>query len=180
MTLDIQRASADSEIFYFAKDIILNGKKYKTPLPTFHPTVNLGTNPSLYEIWKKFDFQKNNIADIQTDNKVAINIAQSIQSAIPRPIRACPRVVFVELRNFDGNPVSQCSEGLRSFFLDQVRLQSEVMTFPVLSDLAKYQVNANLMENYTQFLQNCHEIAETLNTKPIMGIIPPVPRHSGG
>ncbi len=177
MTLRILRTAKDNDLYYYAKEIEINGKRFKTPFSLLHKSIPLSSIPrihqnEMYEIWKSF--RANDIQDVLTNASISRKITSKIASQNTTIIRNKPKTFFLAFSNFTGNPLNFFEDQLIEFLIDSIYLHTDIVTFPIIRQIQNYIINQNQRDQYIDFIRNCYNIADTLNNKPIMAIIPPL------
>ncbi len=181
MPLNIRRIEKDNDIYYYAKEIEINGKRFQTPLSLKHSSIanfhvaNIQHN-EFYEIWNTIK-----ISDIENapfDTKISNSFISKIKSQDSQNIRSTSKIFFLSFKfdNFERNPFNKFNNRLIEFIIDSVRLHTDIFTFPLIRDIQNVINNNNVLTTFLDFLQRTFNIYDTLNNKPIMGIIPPIPQ----
>ena len=176
------RSSISNEIFYSTKSIEINKKKLSTPFAVLNPAqkkVNIPPESKniLLEYWKSINIQE--VKDAPISHETGLLLTKRIQSAVRGSMPNEPRVFYLNLKGFNpgSNPLTILDEGLIKSLLDAYYLFTNVIAFPIIQKITNIITSENLCEIYEDYIQKCYEIAETLNTKPLMGIIPPIPQN---
>ena len=175
MSFRIIRAEKDNEFYYYAKEVEINRIRFRTPLVLKHksiPNLNIPNRNEIYEIWKTFrtiDIQ--NVLNNANDSRRFIN---KINSDITSLTRNRPKIYFLAVKDFQNNPLNFFSDQLIEFLLDSIYLNTEIITFPIIRRIEDFIGNRNLLDDYIRFIENSFQIANTLNNKPIMAMIPPL------
>ncbi|MHA1285189.1 MAG: hypothetical protein ACTSQP_22040 [Promethearchaeota archaeon] len=181
MPINILRAIKDNEIYYYAKEIEINGRRFKTPLSLKPPTISEFHLPRIqhnefYEIWRTFKI--NDIENAPFDDKVSSKFISKINSLNSQNLRNASKIFFLSFKfdNFEKNPFNRFNDRLIEFILDSIRLHTDIFTFPLIRDIHKIINNQTILNKLLDFLKKTYQIYDTLNNKPIMGIIPPIPQ----
>lgn len=177
MTLRILRTAKDNDSYYYAKEIEINNKRFKTPFSLLHNSIPSSSIPHIqdnrmYEIWKTFN--ASDLENVLTNPNKSQKIITKISNQNDSNTRNEAKTYFITINNFDDNPLSLFEDDLIEFLFDSVYLHTDIITFPIIRKLPDYITTSNLRDRLIEFIQNCYEIAETLNNKPIMAIIPPL------
>ncbi|TFG19158.1 MAG: hypothetical protein EU533_07035 [Promethearchaeota archaeon] len=178
MTLTIKSVSKDSEIYSFAKEIEINNNKLKTPFPVKNPTIAQENMPAsllneMYEFWNTFNIT--DILNAPINNTVGDKVIKRYRDKSIGMIKTRPKIFLTSYKNIQGNPFKVFDKKLIEFMIDASYLYTDVVTFPIIDGVRDVVNNPSILQDYLDFLDICHEIADTLNSKPIMGIIPPIP-----
>ncbi len=181
MPLDIRNVAKDNDIYYYAKEIEINGRKFQTPLSLKPPAISEFhladiQHNEFYEIWSSFKI--NDVENAPFDPTVSNKFISKINSLDSQSLRNTSKIFFLSFNfdTFEGNPFNRFNDRLIEYILDSVRLHTDVFTFPLIRNIHKVINNQAILTNLLDFLQQTYEIYDTLNNKPIMGIIPPVPQ----
>lgn len=181
MPLNIERVVKDNDIYYYAKEIEINGRRFQTPLSLKPPVISdfhladIQHN-EFYEFWSTFK-----IGDIEHapfDDNVSTKFISKINSLDSQNLKNASKIFFLSFKfdNLQGNPFNHFNDRLLEFILDSVRLHSDIFTFPLIRNIHKVINNQTILTDLLEFIQQTYEIYDTLNNKPIMGIIPPIPQ----
>ncbi len=178
MTLNIKSVSKDSEIYSFAKEIEINNHKLNTPFPVKNPNIAQEMMPSslpneMYEFWSTFNI--NDVLNAPIDNKVGDKVIKRYRDKNIGAIKTKPKIFLTSYKDIKGNPFKVFDKKLIEFMIDSSYLYTDVVTFPIINGVRDIVNTPSVLQDYLDFLDICHEIADTLNNKPIMGIIPPIP-----
>ncbi len=183
MTLTVLKSEADAETFYTAKEIRLNGRDIKTPIPLIHSEVEntqlpISLQDSMVEIWKTLDFKKNEIGQLNSDNAINAKIGSELNRSVPSNLKNRMKCYFISFKGFpqNSNPFALLDEDTCSYFLDQIRQLSDFITIPIIHNFEQLNVNDALFEDYEHYVRSSVETARVLNTKPIMAIVPFIAR----
>jgi len=179
MNLRIKSVSKDNEIYSFAKEIEINNHRFQTPFPVKNPTISQETMPSslpneLYEFWSTFNIM--DVINAPTDNKVGDKIINRFRNKNTGDVQNKPKIFLTSYKNFKGNPFRFFDDKLLEFMIDSSYLYTDIVTFPIIHGVRDVVNNNSILQDYLDFIDLCHKIADTLNNKPIMGIIPPIPQ----
>ncbi len=178
----VLKSYSDNDIFYSAKIIDVNRKKINTPFTVLNTNQNLSEIPSgfknsLYEAWKTIRIQE--IKESPYDNAIALRLKKMINLGNNKLAPSEPRIFFLNLKGFEpgSNPFTILNDNLLKMLLDSYYLQTNVITFPIIQKITDIVKSTNLCAIYEGYIQKCYEIAETLNTKPLMGVISAIPQN---
>lgn len=179
MTLTIKSVSKDNEIYSFAKEIEINKYRFQTPFPVKNPTIAQETMPSslkneLYEFWNTFSITE--VVNAPFNNTVGDKIINRYRNKNTGNLKDKPKIFLTSYKNIEGNPFKVFDKKLIEFMIDASYLYTDVVTFPVIHGVRDVVNNNSILEAYLDFIDICYEVADTLNNKPIMGIIPPIPQ----
>ena len=179
MTLTIKSVSKDNEIYSFAKEIEINNLRFQTPFPMKNPTISQETMPSslpneMYEFWSTFNI--NDILNAPIDNTVGDKIINRFRNKNTGNVKNKPKIFLTSYKNIEGNPFNIFNDNIIEFMIDASYLYTDIVTFPIVHGVREVVNNRTILQDYLDFIDRCHKIAETLNNKPIMGIIPPIPQ----
>ncbi|MHA1281635.1 MAG: hypothetical protein ACTSQP_03945 [Promethearchaeota archaeon] len=181
MPLNIRRIAKDNDIYYYAKEIEINAKRFQTPLSLKPPAISdfhlsdIQHN-EFYELWSTF--KVNEIENAPFDDNISSKFISKINSQDSQKLRKASKIFFLSFKfdTFEENPFNRFNNRLIEFILDSVRLHTDVFTFPLIRNIHKVINNQAILTKFLDFLQQIYEIYDTLNNKPIMGIIPPIPQ----
>ncbi|MHA1439529.1 MAG: hypothetical protein ACTSPD_18320, partial [Promethearchaeota archaeon] len=181
MPLDIRNVAKDNDIYYYAKEVEINGRRFQTPLPLKHPSISefhladIQRN-EFYELWSTFKIK--DVENAPFDPDISNKFISKINSLDSQNLKNKSKIFFLSFKfdAFEGNPFNRFNERLTEFILDSVRLHTDVFTFPLIRNIHKVINNNAILTNLLDFIEQTYEIYDTLNNKPIMGIIPPVPQ----
>ncbi len=179
MTLTIKSVSKDSEIYSFAKEIEINNYHFQTPFPVKNPTIAQETMPTsltneMYEFWSTFNIK--DVLNAPFDNKVGDRIINRFRNKNVGNIKNKPKIFLTSYKNIKGNPFKVFDDKLIEFMIDANYLYTDIVTFPIIHGVREVVNNNSILQDYLDFIDVCYEVADTLNNKPIMGIIPPIPQ----
>ncbi|MHA1368918.1 MAG: hypothetical protein ACTSRA_04265 [Promethearchaeota archaeon] len=169
-------ATVDPEIYYFAKRIEVNKKKADTPVKTNHISLltckfpkNIQTH--VFEIWKRIPFSKINYAINSDDAHTQFNqlFARNFKQ-LSREENIIIPLISVKFEE-NQNPFSLLKGNQLSYLIDSYYMFSDFITFPMIDNIMAFTTNNNLLNNIFRFIDESYAITETLNVKPIMGII---------
>ncbi|HEA71012.1 hypothetical protein LCGC14_0563820 [marine sediment metagenome] len=178
MTLTIKSVSKDSEIYSFAKEIEINNHRLQTPFPVKNPTIAQETMPTslpneMYEFWSTFNIKE--VLNAPIDNNLGDKVIKRYRNKNIGTIKNKPKIFLTSYKDIKGNPFKVFDKKLIEFMIDASYLYTDVVTFPIINGVRDIVNNPSILQDYLDFIDLCYEIAETLNNKPIMGIIPPIP-----
>jgi len=178
----VLKSHFDDDIFYSAKVIDVNRKRLNTPFTVLNTRQDINAIPSgfknhFYEAWKTINIQE--VKEAPFNNTIALSLRNKILSANNQALPSEPRIFFLNLKGFDAgtNPFAILNENLLKMLLDSYYLQTNIIAFPIIQKITEVVKNASLCSLYEEYIQKCYDIAETLNTKPIMGVIPAIPQN---
>ena len=174
--LEIETLSNDNRKSLFrSQRIKINGKEAVTPLKALDPTklspkISLNSKTfGLNEIYKGLTSDK--ISVLQNDSfehdkfsKILLNLTNKGQ---PNDLNIC----FVNFSSKKSNPFPYKKE--IEFLTDVAHSFSDITPIPIID--AKID-NTNFSK-YLKYLQLCYDTINELNNKPIIGIIPNIPRE---
>ncbi|MHA1657675.1 MAG: hypothetical protein ACTSUT_00960 [Promethearchaeota archaeon] len=178
MTLTIKSVSKDSEIHSFAKEIEINNHRFQTPFPVKNPTIAQETMPTtltneIYEFWSTFSIK--DVLNAPFDNAIGDKIINRFRDKNIGNLKNKPKIFLTSYKNIEGNPFKVFDKKLIEFMIDANYLYTDVVTFPIIHGVREIVNNNSILQDYLDFIDLCFEVADTLNNKPIMGIIPPIP-----
>ncbi len=176
MTLRIIKTAKDNDLYYYAKEIEVNNKRFETPFFVLHNSIPASDFPQLgfnrmYEIWKTLKISE--MQNILTDPGVERNIAKKIASQNNHITKNGAKTYFLAINGFEGNPLNFFNDQLIEFLISAVFLHTDIITFPIIRKLQFYITTPSLRDQLIDFIKNCYNIATTLNNKPIMAVIQP-------
>jgi len=179
MTLNIRSVSKDSEIYSFAKEIEINNHRFQTPFPVKNPTIAQETMPTtlkneIYEFWSTFNIKE--VVKAPFDNTVGDKIINRFRNKNVGNLKNKPKIFLTSYKNIEGNPFKIFDKKLIEFMIDAKYLYTDVITFPIIHGVRDVVNNNSILHDYLDFIDACYDVADTLNNKPIMGIIPPIPQ----
>ncbi|MFX0134562.1 MAG: hypothetical protein ACFFDN_13055, partial [Candidatus Hodarchaeota archaeon] len=177
MSFRIIRTEKDIDFYYYAKEIEINRNRFKTPIVLKHksiPNLNIQSihRNEIYEIWKSF--RVNEIQNVLSNATDSRNFINKISTEINSITRNQPKSYFLAIKNFQNNPLNFFSDQLIEFLIDSVYLHTDIISLPIIRRIEDFITNVNLRDQYITFIENCLQIANTLNNKPIMAVIPPL------
>ncbi|MCG7848352.1 MAG: hypothetical protein MIO93_04135 [ANME-2 cluster archaeon] len=177
--IEFERISPDDDSLYVTKDLRINGKKLTTPTKS----LNLSkTNSKLLfndktkginELYKRFslskDLTKNSIYSV-------LNIPDKLDklnyelNSLTRKTNTDKEIniLFIEY-----DDIKYPEKKPLEFILDTAYEYSDITPLPIIPKLPQRINSEGEFEKYTSFLEESIEIIETLNHKPIIGIVPP-------
>lgn len=167
----------DDDTLYVTKELRINGKNLTTPIKSLGLSSKLVLNDKIKginEFYKKFsldeNLKKNSIYRVLGSPEKLSDLNYKFNSLVRktdtnREINLC----FIEYD--DANyPEKKPLE----FILDTAYEYSDITPLPIISNIAQRIDSEEKFAKYMKFLKESLEIIETLNHKPIMGIVPPV------
>ncbi|MHA1821358.1 MAG: hypothetical protein ACTSVC_12860 [Promethearchaeota archaeon] len=180
MNYRIIRSSSDDETLCNAKEVELSNIRFKTPNTVLHSDINPNSLPDIhntyiYELWKRIEFKE--LEKAPMDNSVGIPLTQKINSIKRDYMRGTLKNYFLSIKFNEKNPFSKIKKSHIKFLLDTVFPITNFIIFPLIHKVPEIITNSNLCKKYINYLEECYEIAATLNNKPILGIIQPIPQN---
>jgi len=174
--LEVETISNDNgKSLFRSQRIKLNGKKAVTPLKALDPTkfrsdVSLHKNAfGFNEVYRELNSQK--ILLLQKDShehdRFSGMLANQVRKAQSNDLGVC----LVKFSSKKPNPFPHKKE--IEFLTDVAHSFSDVTPIPIID--AKID-NSNFSK-YLNCLELCYETIEELNSKPIMGMLPNLPRE---
>ncbi|MHA1426778.1 MAG: hypothetical protein ACTSQI_12395 [Candidatus Helarchaeota archaeon] len=180
MTLSIINSAIDNNIFFSAKRIDINGRRFRTPLNLLYSSVPNDQIPNsiqnrIYEIWKAYNFD--DVRDLHRNMQQGVSFNRGLTRAVrPNNVQGELKVFFLALKSFQSNPFRVLNNNLLTFILDSIEGHSDFLTSPILQFDANLVSPSILLDQYLAFIQNCYDIIQTLpNHRPLIGIIPRLP-----
>ncbi|MBC2708869.1 MAG: hypothetical protein HF977_14360 [ANME-2 cluster archaeon] len=177
--IEFNRISPDDDSLYVTKDLRINGKKLTTPTKS----LNLSkTNSKLLfndktkginELYKRFsltkDSKKNSIYSVLNFPDKLDKLNYELNS-LTRKTNTDKEIniLFIE---YDDTKYPEKKP--LEFILDTAYEYSDITPLPIIPKLPQRINSESEFEKYKTFLEESVEIIETLNHKPIMGIVPP-------
>jgi hypothetical protein len=179
MTLRIKSISKDSEIYSFAKEIEINNHSFQTPFHVKHLSIAQESMPTsirneMYECWSSFSIK--DVIKAPYDNTIGDKIIASFRNKNVGNVVNKPKLFLTSYKNIKGNPFKIFNDKLIEFMLDANYLYTDIITFPIIYGIREIVNNNSILQDYLNFIDKYYKIANTLNNKPIMGIIPPIPQ----
>ena len=179
MTIRIKSISKDNDIYSFAKEIEVNNHRFQTPFPMKNPTISQESMPStlnneMYEFWSTFNIK--DVVQAPFDNNVGDKVINRYRNKITQGVRDKPKIFLTSFKNFKGNPFKDFDDKLIEFLIDSSYLYTDIVTFPIIHGVRNVVNNSSTLQDFLDFIKTSYKIADTLNNKPIMGIIPPIPQ----
>lgn len=174
--LEIEQLSNDNgKSLFRSQRVKINGKEAITPLKALDPTrfrnkITLNQNAlGFNEIYKKVDSER--IARLLTDvdahdhfSKTLLNLSGKCKST---DLNVCMLKFIPNKSNLfpSKNEIEMLTDVAHSF--------SDVTPIPLLST----KIDNSNFSDYLTYLQSCYNTIEELNSKPIMGTLPRLPRE---
>ncbi len=175
--IEFKKVCPDDDTLYVTKELRINGKNLTTPIKSLGLSSKLVLNDKIKginEFYKKFsldeNLKKNSIYRVLGSPEKLSDLNYKFNSLVRktdtnREINLC----FIEYD--DANyPEKKPLE----FILDTAYEYSDITPLPIISNIAQRIDSEEKFAKYMKFLKESLEIIETLNHKPIMGIVPPV------
>lgn len=175
--IEFKKVCPDDDTLYVTKELRINGKNLSTPIKSQGLSSKLILNDKIKginEFYRKFsldeDLKKNSIYKVLSSPEKLRDLNYKFNSLIRktdtnREINLC----FIEYD--DANyPEKKPLE----FILDTAYEYSDITPLPIISNIAQRVDSEEEFAKYMKFLEESLEIIETLNHKPIMGIVPPL------
>ena len=177
--IEFKRISPDDDSLYVTKDLCINGKKLTTPIKS----LNLSkTNSKLLfndktkginELYKRFslnkDSKKNAIFNVLNTPDKLDKLNYELNSLTRKTDTDTEiNILFIE---YDDTKYPEKKP--LEFILDTSYEYSDITPLPIVPKLPQRINSESEFQKYITFLEESIEIIETLNHKPIMGIVPP-------
>jgi len=175
--IEFKKVCPDDDTLYVTKELRINGKNLTTPIKSQGLSSKLVLNDKIKginEFYRKFsldeNLKKNSIYKVLSSPEKLSELNYKFNSLVRktdtnREINLC----FIEYD--DANyPEKKPLE----FILDTAYEYSDITPLPIISNIAQRIDSEEKFAKYMKFLEESLEIIETLNHKPIMGIVPPV------
>lgn len=173
--LEIEPLSNDNGRSLFrSQRIKLNGKEVITPLKAVNPakfrsTISLNNKAyGFNEIYRKLNADK--ISTLQKDSnehdRFSRKLTNLARKAQPNDLSIC----FV---TFSSKPKRFPSKKEIEFLTDVSNSFSDITPVPIID----VKIDDSNFSEYLEHLQLCHDTIEELNNKPIMGVLPNLPRE---
>lgn len=175
--IEFKKVCPDDDTLYVTKELRINGKNLSTPIKSLGLSSKLVLNDKIKginEFYRKFsldeNLKKNSIYKVLSSPEKLSELNYKFNSLVRktdtnREINLC----FIEYD--DANyPEKKPLE----FILDTAYEYSDITPLPIISNIAQRIDSEEKFAKYMKFLEESLEIIETLNHKPIMGIVPPL------
>ena len=178
--IEFKKISPDNDSLYVTKNLRINGKNLITPIKS----LNLSKSNSkllfndktkgINELYKRFSLskesKKNAILNVLNYPDKLDKFNYELNSLVRKTnIDKEINLLFIEYDDIkypDKKPLE--------FILDTAYEYSDITPLPIIPKIPqRIGSNETAFEKYKGFLEESIEIIETLNHKPIMGIIPP-------
>lgn len=178
--IEFKKISQDNDSLYVTKDLRINGKNLITPIKS----LNLSKSNSkllfndktkgINELYKRFSLSKeskrNAILNVLNYPDKLDKFNYELNSLVRKTnIDKEINLLFIEYDDIkypDKKPLE--------FILDTAYEYSDITPLPIIPKIPqRIGSNETAFEKYKGFLEESIEIIETLNHKPIMGIVPP-------
>jgi len=176
--IEFKKVCPDDDTLYITKELRINGKNLTTPIKSLNLSSKLLLNDKIKgvsEFYKKFsldeNLKKNSVYRFLSSPEKLSELNYKFNSLvrktdINREINLC----FIEYDDTN-YPEKKPLE----FILDTAYEYSDITPLPILPKMQqRIGSDENSFLKYKKFLEDSLEIIETLNHKPIMGIVPPV------
>lgn len=173
--LEIEPLSNDNGRSLFrSQRIKLDGKEAVTPLKALNPAKFRSTVPlnkkahGFNELYQKLSADKISILqkDSNEHDRFSRNLSNLAGKAQPNDLSIC----FVR---FSSKPKKFPSKKEIEFLTDVSHSFSDITPMPIVD----VKVDSSNFPEYLKYMQLCHNTIEELNSKPIMGILPNLPRE---
>ena len=141
MTLKILKTVKDSDLYYYAKEIEINNRRFKTPFSMMHKSIESSGLPNtqnsrMYEIWKNIN--ANDLKGVLTDIGKQKKLNEKIKSGIDRRTRNHLKIYLLAIKGFSGNPLNFFNDQLIEFLIDSTYLYTDIITFPIIRRLMDF------------------------------------------
>lgn len=176
--IEFKKVCPDDDTLYITKELRINGKNLTTPIKSLSLSPKLVFNDKIKginEIYKKFslneDSQKNSIYKVLSSSEKLNELNYKFNSLVKKidsskEINIC----FIEY-----DDITYPEKKPLEFILDTAYEYSDITPLPIISKMPqRIGSDENSFLKYKKFLENSLEIIETLNHKPILGIVPPI------
>ena len=174
--LEIDTLSDDNHKSLFrSQRIKLNGKEAVTPLKALDPAkfrFDVSLNEKAFgfnEIYKGLDSRK--ISTLQNDSyehdRFSRILSNLVRKSQPNDLNVC----LVKFSSKKTNPFPYEKE--IEFLTDVMHSFSDITSIPIIDA----KIDSSNFSKYLDYLQLCYKTIEELNNKPIMGMLPNLPRE---
>jgi hypothetical protein len=174
--LNIETISDDNQKSLFrSQRIKLSGKQIVTPLRAIDPT-KLKTEVSLNkkavglnEIYKNIDSEK--ITILQKDTNEHDRFSRELSNLSKKGQTDDLTICILKYTTKKTNPIPDTKE--IELLTDIAHSFSDITPIPILD----VPINDSNFNSYLIYVKTCYNVIEELNQKPIMGILPNIPRE---
>ena len=175
--IEFKKVRPDNDTLYISKELRVNGKNLTTPIKSLGVSSKLVINDKIKginEFYRKFSLdetlKKNSIYKVLNSPEKLSELNYKFNSMVKKTdtdkeINLC----FIE---YDDSKYPEKKP--LEFILDTAYEYSDITPLPIISNIGKRIDSEEKFEKYRKFLEESLEIIDTLNHKPIMGIVPPV------
>jgi hypothetical protein len=174
--LDIETLSDDNNNSLFrSQRVKLSGKQIVTPLRALDPTklrsdVSLNKKAfGLNEIYKNLDSEK--ITVLQKNTTEHDRFAREMSNISKRGQAGDLTVCLLKYTTKKANPIPDIKE--IEMLTDVAHSYSDITPIP----LVDAKIDESNFPSYLTFVKYCYSVIEEMNQKPIMGILPNIPRE---
>jgi hypothetical protein len=167
----------DDDTLYITKELRINGKNLTTPIKSLGLSSKLVLNDKIKgvnEFYKRFsldeNLKRNSVYNVLSSPEKLSDLNYKFNSLMKKTdtdkeINLC-FIEYDDIKYPEKKPLE--------FILDTAYEYSDITPLPIISNIGKRIDSEEKFEKYKKFLEESLEIIDTLNHKPIMGIVPPV------
>ncbi len=175
--IEFKKVCPDDDTLYITKELRVNGKNLTTPIKSLGVSSKLVLNDKIKgvnEFYRKFSLdeslKKNSVYNVLSSPEKLSDLNYKFNSLVKKTdtdkeINLC-FIEYDDLKYPEKKPLE--------FILDTAYEYSDITPLPIISNIGKHIDSEEKFEKYKKFLEESLEIIDTLNHKPIMGIVPPV------
>ena len=175
--IEFKKVCPDDDTLYITKELRINGKNLITPIKSLGVSSKLVLNDKIKgvnEFYKRFsldeNLKKNSIYNVLSSPEKLSDLNYKFNSLVKKTdadkeINLC-FIEYDDIKYPEKKPLE--------FILDTAYEYSDITPLPIISNIGKRIDSEEKFEKYKKFLDESLEIIDTLNHKPIMGIVPPV------
>ena len=175
--IEFKKVCPDDDTLYITKELRINGKNLITPIKSLGVSSKLVLNDKIKgvnEFYRKFSLdeslKKNSIYKVLSSPEKLNDLNYKFNSLVKKTdtdkeINLC-FIEYDDIKYPEKKPLE--------FILDTAYEYSDITPLPIISNIGKRIDSEEKFEKYKKFLDESLEIIDTLNHKPIMGIVPPV------
>lgn len=175
--IEFKKVCPDDDTLYITKELRVNGKNLTTPIKSLGVSSKLVFNDKIKgvnEFYRKFsldeNLKKNSIYKVLGSPEKLSDLNYKFNSLVKKTdtdkeINLC-FIEYDDIKYPEKKPLE--------FILDTAYEYSDITPLPIISNIGKRIDSEEKFEKYKKFLEESLEIIDTLNHKPIMGIVPPV------